>query len=131
MPHHKNQLWIHIVFSTREREDLISPDIEKELHEYIAHRFAKERYKVEAINGTANHIHILVKPNLRDSIAEVIGRIKGSSSYWMNRHPKMKRRFDWQQGYSVYAVSSEGLPKVSSYINNQKIIHAKRQKDNE
>ena len=59
--------FVHIVFSTKNREPLITPEYEKELHKYLA-GLCKELdcFPIE-VGGYTDHIHILC--NLSKKIA--------------------------------------------------------------
>jgi putative transposase len=50
--------------------------------------------------------------------------LKGSSSHLMNHKLALDETFKWQGGYGVFSVSVKDLPKVRSYIVNQKKHHS-------
>ena len=54
------QIFVHIVFSTKNRAEIITPEIEPELFAYIGGIAANNNSKLVAANGTANHIHLLI-----------------------------------------------------------------------
>ena len=53
------KIYLHIIFSTKNREDFINSNIEKELHKYIAGILKNLKCTAIKIGGTSNHIHIL------------------------------------------------------------------------
>ncbi len=55
------------------------------------------------VNGTADHIHMLVRIRPAHSAAEVTRVIKANSSKWV--HQKWTHNFSWQTGYAVFSVS--------------------------
>ena len=75
------------------------------------------------IGGTRNHIHLLLRLKPKHFIPDLIKRIKGSSSKWINTRFDTNERFAWQVGYGIFSVSVSQLSKVKSYIANQKEHH--------
>lgn len=54
-----SSILIHLVFSTKNREPLITEAIEKELHPYMASIFRALKSPSLTIDGTADHVHLL------------------------------------------------------------------------
>lgn len=63
------QIYLHIVFAVKGRQNLISKNWKDELYKYITGIVTNEGQKLIAINGMPDHIHILVglKPNKASS----------------------------------------------------------------
>ncbi len=124
MAHSVWRVWIHGVFSTKDKEPLIHPEMESYLSGHIVN-YMHDTFNcpVEAIGGTEDHIHLLFMMNLNCSLAETLGKIKGESSHWLNEGGLAKRRFDWATGYGAFSVSESGLQRVKQYIVNQKKHH--------
>ncbi|HZW38813.1 MAG TPA: transposase [Ignavibacteriaceae bacterium] len=124
MSHSLCRVWLHLVFSTRNKEDLISISYEKDLFKFIKEKLFEElNIYVKIINGTSNHIHILLLLNSVVTIKDIVKFIKGSSSIWINKNNLCNECFSWQVGYSAYSVSEYNLEKVLNYIKNQKEHH--------
>lgn len=85
MPHSYNKIWIHAIWSTKDRVSLINVDIEKKVHQYIDRQLRDFGCPVRIINGMPDHIHVLFLLNPQKSIAEVIKQIKGSSSHYQSK----------------------------------------------
>ena len=86
MPHSFNKIWIHAVWSTKERLPLIKPEIEKILYVFVGNQFRESGCPVRIINGMPDHIHCLFLQNPQKSVSEIIKQIKGSSSHYINEH---------------------------------------------
>jgi putative transposase len=117
------RLYYHLVWSTKQRLPIITPDKEAELYGYIIGKANYLNCITHAINGTENHIHIVtsIPPNL--SISEFIKIIKGSSSrHWNNSFSS--EQLYWQEGYGVFSLGSKQLETAVNYVKNQKIHHA-------
>ncbi|MGK0638438.1 IS200/IS605 family transposase [Schleiferia thermophila] len=123
MPHSFNRIWIHAIWSTKERLPLIDSTVEKEVYQNLSEQFRELGCPVRIINGMSDHVHCLFLLNPQKSIAEVIKQIKGSSSYYINKKNLIDGRFAWQTGYAAYSVSESVVESVYQYIKNQKQHH--------
>jgi REP element-mobilizing transposase RayT len=103
---------------------MIDTSFESKLYSHIKELLEKDfESKVEIINGTADHIHILFLQNQNHSIAEITKNIKGNSSHWINQNNFVKGKFAWQTGYGAFSVSESMVNVVKKYIANQKEHH--------
>jgi len=80
---------------------------------------------VYAIGGTEDHIHLLCTLPPKKSLYEMIQRIKGHSSRWVNENSIYERKFNWQSGYGIFSVSRSQVSSVREYILNQEVHHKK------
>jgi len=110
---------IHLVFSTKERRNSISMELQPRLWAYIGGICGNYEMISLAIGGTENHAHILFHLPSKLSLAKAIQLIKGNSSKWMN---EQGFPFGWQEGYGAFAVSSSNLDQVVRYIHNQESL---------
>jgi putative transposase len=131
MPHSFNKIWIHAIWSTKLRTNLIDFSIEKQIYDYIRDEFIASGCPVRIINGMPDHIHVLFLLNPQKSISEVIKHAKGSSSHSINGVDLMLEKFAWQTGYAAYSVSESQLEAVYNYIKNQKAHHLKKNSQDE
>jgi putative transposase len=126
MPHSFNKIWIHAIWSTKERLPLIQLRVEEKIHQFINLQLREQGCPVRIINGMPDHIHCLFLLNPQKSIAEVVKQIKGSSSHYINQNNLITDKFAWQTGYAAYSVSESVVDKVFQYIKNQKQHHTKK-----
>lgn len=117
--------YIHLIFSTKYRENIIHETIEPALYGYIKGTCENKRSPVLVINGMPDHIHILLKQSKNISISELVREIKQQSSKWMKTHDTGHPDFYWQTGYAAFSVSPQNIDKVFNYILNQKEHHKK------
>lgn len=126
MPHSFNKIWIHAIWSTKERSPLINLSVEQKVYQFISEELREQGCPVRIINGMPDHIHCLFLLNPKKSIAEIIKQIKVSSSHFINQNDLIAAKFAWQTGYAAYSVSESVVNKVFQYIHNQKAHHAKK-----
>jgi putative transposase len=117
-------LYVHIVFSTKNRVDMIQIDIEEELWAYIGGILKNNKSKLLASNGTENHIHLLISMGKTIALSELVGDIKRDSSKWIKNFGEHYQNFQWQDGYGAFSVGYTQIADVKTYIANQKIHHA-------
>ena len=126
MSHSYNKIWIHAVWSTKERQPLMKAEVESQIFSFVSNQLKEIGCPVRIINGMPDHIHCLFLLNPQKSIAEIIKQIKGSSSHFVNQQNVLKEKFAWQTGYAAFSVSESVMDKVFKYIENQKQHHQKR-----
>jgi REP element-mobilizing transposase RayT len=118
-------LLTHLIFSTKDREPFIVPEVKFELFAYLGGLTRELKGKAYGINGTTDHVHLLISLPPVVSISEALRFIKSNSSGWV--HDKWPRRsFAWQLGYGAFSVSKSNAPEVLTYIGNQEQHHRKR-----
>lgn len=123
MSHTYSANFAHLVFSTKERKDLIPPELQSKLFAYLGGTLRKLGSTMLTIGGTPNHVHILIKVPPTARLAEIVQKVKGSSSHWLG---KQGVTFEWQQGYGAFSVSPSMLSTVQAYIEGQEEHHRKR-----
>ena len=123
MPSTFTNLLYHIVFSTRQRRDLIQPTWEPELYRYLGGIVRGEGGHLLEIGGTMDHVHLLAKFKPAISVSQMLQCIKGHSSKWINERPDHTSRFAWQPGYGAFSVSESQVDGVQRYIRSQKQHH--------
>lgn len=124
MPQSLFKILVHIVFSTKDRVDLIAPQIENELFKYFHGIVENKGSKLIIANGTANHVHLLVSFGKNLNIPELVGDIKPDSSKWLKT--KSFHNLYWQRGYGAFSIGQSQTEAVVKYIENQKAHHQKQ-----
>ncbi|MGD8453101.1 MAG: IS200/IS605 family transposase [Phycisphaerae bacterium] len=126
MPSAYTQNFYHAVFSTTQRANLLTPDLEARLYPFIGGIVRELRCTLLAINGMPDHVHLLVRYRPDLSHSDLLRQVKGRSSKWINETFPQSGRFAWQEGYGGFTVSKSVVPEVEAYIARQK-EHHKRQ----
>jgi len=123
MPSAYTQNYYHTVFSTKHRALRITSDLENRLYPFMGGILRDLRCALLAINGMADHIHVLVRYRADLSHSEMLQQIKGRSSKWINETWPQLGHFSWQAGYGGFTVSKSAVPEVEAYIARQKEHH--------
>ena len=120
------KLWIHAIWATKHRQELIDFSIEKRMYDFIWQELTELGCPVRIINGMPDHVHVLFLQNPQKTISDIVKQIKGSSSHFINREDLILEKFAWQTGYAAFSVSESQLDAVYYYIKNQKQHHLKK-----
>jgi putative transposase len=112
-----------IVFSTKGRARLITPELESRLHPYLGGILRAEDSPLVAVGGMPDHVHLLVSLSRERSLAEIVRVVKANSSKWIHETFHDRRALAWQAGYGTFAVSFSNVQSVKRYIDNQAEHH--------
>jgi REP element-mobilizing transposase RayT len=116
-------IWIHVVFGTKNREPLLPPPTLQAITKHIVEYAASKNIHINHINGFRDHLHILLSLNHDQSISKVLNLIKGESSHWINTNKIIKQKFEWADEYYAASISEKLLPNLKEYITNQEKHH--------
>lgn len=116
----------HIVFSTKDRQPLITKQVQERLYEYIGGTIRGLGGVLLAINGVDDHVHVLAKLRADKALSSVLRDLKANSSGWMHDVFPDIRDFSWQRGYGAFTVSASQIGRVTKYIADQEVHHAKQ-----
>ena len=117
--HSLSAVYYHIVFSTKGRRALIHPGWQADLHAYISGIVRNKGCLPIAIGGMPDHIHLLIRAKTTTVVSDLVREIKKSSSRYIKEENSSEYLFQWQEGFSVFSVSSSVVPAVCRYIENQ------------
>ena len=116
MSHTSGNILLHMIFSTHGRRPLIKSDFRADLFAYLGGI-------IREMDGTADHVHMLVRIRPAQSSAQITRVVKANSSRWV--HEKWDSKFAWQTGYGVFSVSESNVAAVKKYIAGQQEHHQK------
>jgi putative transposase len=119
------QLYVHVVFHTKNNLKLIQPESENEMYSYLGGILRNVKSIPLQIGGTDDHIHILCTLPKTMTLADLMEEIKKSSSKWIKSKGPAYRNFYWQDGYGGFSVGWSQVDQVKGYIKSQKEHHRK------
>ena len=125
MPGTYSQILLHVVFSTKHREPLITPDIANRLYSYIGGIVRAEKGVMYDIGGVEDHVHMYLRWRPDGSASDLMRVVKARSSKWVHESFPMLGAFAWQEGYSAFSVSKSQEDAVKKYIAGQAEHHKK------
>ncbi|MBA3913288.1 MAG: IS200/IS605 family transposase [Acidobacteriales bacterium] len=116
-------IYVHCIFSTKERREIIPPSLHPRLWAFLGGIGRNLGIAVLAAGGTSNHVHLLLSVPSTVTIAEAVQKLKANSSRWLGEQDV---RSGWQEGYGAFSVSASQIECVKTYIANQGEHHRRR-----
>ena len=123
MPQSLANLYVHLIFATKDRSPYLTPEVRPDLHASMATVLANLNSPAVLINSVADHVHLLFNMGRTVTLAQVVEDVKKSSSKWIKTQGPVLADFAWQAGYGAFSVSESNVPKVANYIRNQEEHH--------
>ena len=123
MPQSLARLHVHLVFSTKHREPLITDAVRPSLHAYMATVLRNSGCPAVLINSMPDHVHILFELGRTVTVSSSVEEVKTNSSKWLKTQGPEFSRFAWQTGYGAFSVSESNVAAVRDYIANQAEHH--------
>jgi REP element-mobilizing transposase RayT len=114
---------IHIVFSTKHRQQIIREPVAFDLYSYVAGICKHLECLPIQVGGHLNHIHILCELSRKIALMNLVEKVKANSSHWMKTKDPSNSNFYWQSGYGAFGVALEKVEVVRRYIENQAVHH--------
>lgn len=124
MPQSLSRVLVHLIFSTKHREPMISSAVLPELHGYIVCILKNLKSPSIQTGGVHDHVHILFVLSRTMTQADIVEEVKKASSKWMKDEGGCPG-FSWQAGYGAFSVSESQVETVVDYIRNQEEHHSK------
>jgi len=130
MPHSLGQVYVHVVFSTRNRVAFLTDrDLRGDLYGYMTGIFRRLGCPSLRIGGADDHVHALFRLSRVEPIVQVVQEVKRGASTWLGA--RGVKEFGWQEGHGAFSVSPEHVDRVIAYIRNQETFHRKATFDDE
>jgi len=120
--HNYSQLFYHFIWSTKNREFLITQEVEDILLHYIPIKIEKMSGIYYRAGMAKNHIHLIATVPPSISLSSFVQEIKGGSAHLINKSI-LNGYFNWQGGYGVISFNKKLLPSIKNYVANQKQHH--------
>jgi len=123
MPQSLAKIYVHAIFSTKNREPVLAEGWREELFCVLGRAANNLGCQSLIVGGVAEHVHLLFQLSRTLAIADAIGKIKSTSSLWIGQTQAELSGFHWQAGYAVFSVSQSNVEAVRAYIRNQPEHH--------
>lgn len=124
MPQALAAVYIHLVFSTKERRALLrDATVRAELHAYLSGVSKQLDCPAVQVGGAADHVHVLSRVGRTITLADWVKELKRVSIVWVKEQGQDYANFQWQSGYACFSVSQSNLAKVAEYVADQEKHH--------
>ena len=123
MPQSLSKVYVHIIFSTKNRQNLIDDRIENLLYEYLGGICKGLECNPVKVGGHKNHVHLLCLLSRKVSQMKLLEEIKKQSSKWIKTKSQAYSNFYWQDGYGIFSINPTETDTVIDYIQLQQEHH--------
>lgn len=119
-----SQMYLHIVFSTKDRAPFLSDaKFRERTHAYLVGICNQQGSPSHIVGGVADHVHILCRFSKNFAVKDLLRELKRDSSKWVKKEAPRLREFQWQAGYGAFSVSPSHVDVLTKYIANQEQHH--------
>ncbi len=124
MPQSLSQVWLHLVFSTKDRRAFLQSDeFRDEMFRMLGHHVKEAGCIALRVGGWVDHVHVVCGLSRTVTNAELVEHVKTETSKWAKKAPLGVPAFAWQAGYGVFSVSPSNLNAVVKYADQQAEHH--------
>ncbi len=127
MPQSLARVWLHLVFSTKERRAYLQQEpFREEMFRMLSHHVEQSGCVPVRSGGWIDHVHLVCGLSRTVTIAQLVENVKTETSKWAKKEPHSVSTFSWQAGYGAFSVSQSNLSRVVEYVESQ-VEHHQRQ----
>ena len=120
--HSYSKIWLHLIWSTHNREKLLTDKAAKSLSEFLFSYSKKNKIFMKINYVNPEHVHTVIDLPTNMSVKNCLRLFKGASSHYVNEEKLIFRRFSWGRGYAIFSVSESQLIKYRSILRIKKSI---------
>lgn len=117
------QLYYHLVWATRRREATVTAAAEPVVLDAIRWKAVELGGAVFALNGTADHVHLVAGISPRVPVASFVSQVKAAAATKFNKRSP-EEPLHWAEEYGAMTFDGKRLPYVVAYVERQKEHHA-------
>jgi REP element-mobilizing transposase RayT len=121
-----SKVYVHITFSTKNRQPLIDDNIKPLLFEYLGGICKGLECNPLKVGGYLDHIHLICLLSRKIPQMKLLEELKKQSSKWIKTKGQVYSDFYWQNGYGIFSVNPSETDIVVNYIINQQEHHKKK-----
>ena len=117
------RIWLHCVWTTNRRIPYLRDEIKDEVIFHILNNAKLKGIYIDHINGNHEHLHALISLGSNQTVSEIMQKIKGESSFWINKNKLTRLKFEWQDDFYSVSIGMPQLDNLRKYIRNQEQHH--------
>jgi putative transposase len=119
------KVWVHCVWTTNKRIPFLRDEIRADIIQHILDNARIKGIYIDHINGYQEHLHALISLGGKQTISEIMQKIKGECSFWINKNKLTRTKFEWQDDFYAVSIGISQLDNLRNYIRNQNQHHKK------
>lgn len=117
---------IHLVFVTKYRRGVFTDEMLEHLRLVFKETLEQMDGELIEFGGEDDHVHLLVSAHPKTAISNLVGKLKGKSSYFLRKNywsqikNKLWGNHFWSPSYCVVSCGGAPLEIVKQYVENQR-----------
>jgi REP element-mobilizing transposase RayT len=119
------QIPIQFIFAPKLRSALLLDPWREQFHKYVTGIVQNNGHKLLQVNSLPDHVHLFISMHPAQSCSDLMKKVKGSSSHWINENGFLTEKFNWQSGFGAFSYGKSQIAGVVRYIQNQQLHHRK------
>jgi putative transposase len=122
--HTKHRLRYHVVWIPKYRRRVLTGSLAKRLEELLLQACEVNRWELHELSVMVDHVHLLLQFSPKDSLSEVVQRLKGGSSRVLkSEFPELEEflwgESFWAEGFFAETVGQQQEWVIRRYIREQ------------
>jgi REP element-mobilizing transposase RayT len=126
MGHTHHKLLVHVVFATKDRLCVLTPDIRARLFPFLGGIARAKGLTALAVGGHTDHVHLLLQLPPTMDVAKAVQLLKGESSGWIRKEFARSVFPGWQEGYGAFTIGVTQVAATIRYIEGQEEHHRRK-----
>ncbi len=122
--HSDTLLLTHVIWATRHRKAALPLAFDGWFADFAAYACGRIGCDLVSVGNASDHVHVVARLAPSITVADVVHRLKGGSSYAWNARPGRRPPLRWQTGYWARSIDQEGLVMLTGYVRDQRVRHA-------
>lgn len=127
MPQSLSQVWLHIVFSTKNRQAFLqNGDFRQELFHMLSHPLKEIDCSPQSAGGGIDHVHLVCGLSPTLTVDKLVEHLKIETAKWARKASSGGNPLTWQSGYGAFSISPSNLDRVIEYVDRQEEYHQRQ-----
>ena len=119
--HTKHRLMYHLVWIPKYRRRVLRGKVAVRVRHFLYEACKVNRWWIEEVKVLSDHVHVLIQVHPTETVAEVVQRLKGGTSYLVRKEfPELEEFLwgdsFWADGYFAETVGAQSFSAVKRYI---------------
>lgn len=116
------EMYLHLLWSTKEQKSLILPSFSKQLCHYVSEFALENECSVIACNAPSDQIQLLIKITPAFNLSDFLVGVKAATTMWIRTNFPEVSDFKWQNSDCSFSVSFEEVGFMINKINQSKVF---------
>lgn len=116
--HSVYSLQYHLIFCTKYRKSLITPEVSDAFKEYVEDAISESDVEILNKETDDDHVHLLFRATSTTDLSQVVNKIKGATSRRLrNQFPGLKQVDSlWSPAYFIASTGEVTLDQLKEYV---------------